>query len=313
MPTANSARLADASGTLKLLAYLAAAVVLMAADHRGGWLHEARRQAAVLAEPVWWLAALPGRAFTSAHDTLNTHGDLREENARLRRDLQIANARLSRMQAVGQENARLRELLNGTRGYRLNVQLASIVDIDLDPYRRRVVLDLGRSAGLEPGQALIDAGGLVGQLIEVGPRRSTALLVTDPDHAVPVQVVRSGLRLVVDGTAAPDRLEARNVPQSGDIQVGDELVTSGIGGRFPAGFPVGTVTGLRHDDSRSFVIAEVRPAARIARSGEVLVVSNLPAEPEVGPPDPRLRVVPDAESPAVAREGEPLSGGEGAR
>lgn len=301
MPPAasNPTRLADASGALKLLAYLAMAVLLMAVDHRGGWLHEARRQAVVLVEPVWWLASLPGRLFESTHTAVTTHGSLREDNARLRRELQISNARLNRMQAVGQENQRLRELLGGTRGYQLNVQLASIVDIDLDPYRRRVVLDLGRNGGLVEGQALIDAGGLVGQLLEVGPRRSTALLVTDPDHAVPVQNVRSGLRLVVDGTAAPDRLEARNVPQSGDIRVGDELVTSGIGGRFPAGFPVGTVTALRHDDSRSFVIAEVRPAARIARSGEVLVVSNLPVDIEAGPPDPRLRI-PPAEDAEVA-------------
>ncbi|MFC3130309.1 rod shape-determining protein MreC [Coralloluteibacterium stylophorae] len=314
MPTAapNPARLSDASGTLRLLAYLALAVLLMAIDHRGGWLGEFRRQSAVLVEPVWWLAALPGRVFTGAHDSLATHGDLRADNARLRQDLQIAVARLHRMQAVAQENQRLRDLLGGTRGYRLDVQLASVLDIDLDPFRRRVVLDLGRDAGLTRGQALIDGGGLVGQLIEVGPTRSTALLVTDPDHAVPVQDVRSGLRMVVVGTERPDVLEARSVPQSGDIRVGDELVTSGIGGGFPAGFPVGTVLSIRMDDSRAFLIAEIRPAARIARSGEVLVVSNSPVAPGVGPPDPRPRAAPegDAATGATAAAGEGDNGHE---
>lgn len=291
MPIAgpNPARLADASGTLKLLAYLALAVLLMAVDHRGSWLDRVRLQASVLAEPVWWLAALPSRLIVGAQHTLATRNSLQRDNARLSRDLQITAARLHRLQAVARENQRLRDLLGGTRGYRLNVQFAGLLDIDLDPSRQRVLLDLGSDAGARVGQALIDAGGLVGQVIEVTPRRATALLVTDPDHAVPVQVVRSGLRLIAYGTGSPDRLQVPNVPQSGDIRVGDELVTSGIGGRFPAGFPVGTVSALQPDDSRAFVIASVRPAARLARGAEVLLVSNAPAPAEAGPPAPLER------------------------
>lgn len=288
MPTAGPApaRLADASGTLKLLAYLALAVLLMAVDHRGSWLGRVRLQASVVVEPVWWLAALPSRLIAGTQEMLATRGTLRRDNARLSRDLKITAARLHRLEAVARENERLRDLLGGTRGYRLNVQFANLVDIDLDPTRQRVLLDLGGNAGVRVGQALIDAGGLVGQVIEVTPRRATALLITDPDHAVPVQVARTGLRLIAYGTGSPDRLRVPNVPQSGDIRIGDALVTSGIGGGFPAGFPVGTVSALQPDDSRAFVIADVQPAARLARGAEVLLVSNAPAPPEAGPPVP---------------------------
>jgi rod shape-determining protein MreC len=121
----------------------------------------------------------------------------------------------------------------------------------------------------------------------VSPGRATALLITDPDAAVPVQAVRSGLRLIAYGTGHSDRLTVPNIPQSGDIKVGDELITSGIGGRFPAGFPVGRVAAVESDPSHAFVAASVTPAARLDRSGGVLLVWNLPDDgAPVGPPTP---------------------------
>jgi rod shape-determining protein MreC len=284
-----------AIGILRLLAYLGAAVVLMVADHRGDWLAEVRRQAGTVVGPLYWLASSPVRLGTATYEQFASRQRLNEENAALREELLLANARLHRVDAVNNENQRLRELLGGTRGYQLDVQLASVLDIDLDPFRHRVVLDQGARAGVSIGQAMIDAGGLAGQVIDVHPRRSIALLVTDPDHAVPVQVVRSGLRLIAYGTGRSDVLELRNIPQSGDIRHGDQLVTSGIGGGFPAGFPVGTISSLRPDATRTFLEAEARPATAAARSGEVLLVSRRQLEPEaivpVGPPhdDPEDR------------------------
>src|SRR5690606_18925291 len=126
----------------------------------------------------------------------------------------------------------------------LDVQLAPILDIDLDPTRQRLVLDAGSRDGVHAGQSVIDAGGLLGQIIAVQPGTATVLLLTDPDHAVPVVVARSGVRLVAYGKGRSDQLELANIPLSSDIRIGDALVTSGLGGRFPAGFPVGTLTAL---------------------------------------------------------------------
>ena len=146
--------------------------------------------------------------------------------------------------------------------------------------------DAGSDNGVSNGQALIDSGGVLGQVVEVGRTRSTALLITDPDHAVPVQVARSGLRTIAYGTGRSDRLVLPNVPQSGDIRRGDLLITSGIGGRFPAGFPVGTVTRLQADKLRLFVTADAKPAAHLEQGSEVLLISNRPAPLDVGPPAP---------------------------
>src|SRR3546814_261583 len=168
----------------------------------------------------------------------------------------------------------------------LGVRLATIVDVDLDPSRQQVVLDLGANDGVAVGQAFIDASGLLGQVTAVAPDHATALLVTDPDHAVPVQVVRSGLRVIAYGTGERDRLEVRDIPQSGDIREGDALITSGIGGNFPAGFAVGEVTGLHQDESQLFTVADLRPAAAVARAHQVLLVWAKPAELDVGPPAP---------------------------
>jgi rod shape-determining protein MreC len=292
-PGSTASRLSEsAGGTLPLLAYLALAITLMVADQRGGFASQARQAFSVLAEPVWWLAASPGRLAEGARRLASSRSDLESENTRLTRELQVSASRLHRLVAVGEENQRLRELLGGTRGYRLSAQLVGILDIDLDPSRQRIVLDAGSNEGVVVGQAMIDAGGVLGQVIEVTPRRAIALLLTDPDHAIPVQVTRSGLRTIAFGTGHTDRLRLPNIPQSADIRVGDRLVTSGIGGRFPAGFPVGVVESLHPDDTRLFVVAEARPAARLDRGLEVLLVSNAVDEtragPDVPPPPPEV-------------------------
>src|SRR6185436_1760578 len=221
-----------------------------------------------------------------ASENLRLSSQLKEDNDRLQKALVFSQSRLHRLRAVADENQRLRQLLGGTRGYRLNVQMVGIVDIDLDPYRQRIVLDAGSDSGVRIGQALIDSGGVLGQVIEVSAHRSTALLLTDIDHAIPVQVARSGLRTIAYGIGRTDRMDLPNIPQSADIQVGDLLVTSGIGGRFPAGFPVGVVTDLHPDNTRLFVVAEAKPAAHLANGSEVLLISNLPAQIDIGPPSP---------------------------
>lgn len=276
----------SALAVLPLVFYLGLAVALMVADRRMDYGRHARERAAVLSEPLWWVASSPLRLFRAAGEELSLRSTLQAENERRKRELDIATARIHRLNAIVEENRRLRDLLGGTRGYALDVRLVGILDVDLDPFRQRIVLDAGSDEGVRIGQALIDSGGVLGQVIEVGPRRSTALLITDPDHAVPVQVARSGLRTIAYGTGHSDRLLLPNVPQSGDIRRGDLLISSGLGGRFPAGFPVGTITALQADKLRLFVTADATPAAHLERGSEVLLVSNRPAPVDVGPPAP---------------------------
>ena len=287
-----AARPGEVASTLRLLGYLALAIALLVFDHRGGWLEQFRTRANLATQPLWWLAGLPGRLGTRMQDDAATHAHLTSENRNLRNELLISNARLARLQTAAVDNARLRALLGVAESRGLDVQLAPILNIDLDPTRQRLVLDAGSGDGVRLGQAVIDAGGLMGQIIETTPAHATVLLLTDPDHAVPVMVARNGVRLIVYGRG--DHLELSDVPLNTDVKEGDLLVTSGLGGRFPAGFPVGTVTGLRTDDSRAFLIGELKPAARLDRGRDVLLLRSAPA---VLP----LPVVPGpAEKPAVA-------------
>lgn len=268
-------RTGEVAGTLRLLAYLALAVALLVLDHRGGWLAQIRAQANVVVQPLWWLAGLPARLGNSVRDDAATRAQLTEENRRLRNALLVGSARQARLQVAAAENERLRGLLGATERSRLDVQLAPILDIDLDPTRQRLVLDAGSRNGVRLGQSVIDAGGLMGQIIEVGPITATVLLLTDPDHAVPVTIARSGVRLIAYGKGRSDQLELANIPLSGDVKVGDAVITSGLGGRFPSGFPVGTVTTLRPDDSRAFLVGTLKPAAQLDRGRDVLLLRRV--------------------------------------
>ncbi|WP_343226733.1 rod shape-determining protein MreC [Luteimonas sp. 8-5] len=264
----------DVAGTLRLLAYLALAIALIVSDHRGGWLAQLRAQATVAMQPLWWLAGLPSRIGEAINDSASTRTRLADENRVLRNALLVSGARVARLQAAAAENTRLRGLLDAAERGGLDVQLAPILDIDLDPTRQRLVLDAGSRDGVVQGQSVIDAGGVVGQIIAVRPSTATVLLLTDPDHAVPVIVARSGVRLVVYGKGRSDRLQLANIPLSSDVQVGDAVITSGLGGRFPAGFPVGTITALHPDDSHAFLVGDVEPAAQLDRGRDVLLLKG---------------------------------------
>lgn len=279
-----ASRSGDAASPLRLLAYLALAITLIVLDDQAGWLARLREQANSLVQPVWALAGLPGKLGGQVRDTAASHGQLVTENRELRNQLLLANARLTRLQTAALDNAQLRELLNVAERSGLDVQLAPILDIDLDPVKQRLVLDAGSREGVHVGQAVIDAGGLMGQVISVTGGTSTVLLLTDPDHAVPVTVARNGVRLIVYGRG--DKLELRDIPLSAGVEVGDEIVTSGLGGRFPAGFPVGTITALRPDDTHAFLVGELKPAAQLDRGRDVLLLRpgaaiRLPAASEL--------------------------------
>ncbi|WP_415252789.1 rod shape-determining protein MreC [Thermomonas sp.] len=293
----HAARHGDVAGVLRLLAFLVAAVALMLLDHRGGWLHALRTRAETAVQPLWWLASVPSRVGGSLREDAVTRAQLARDNERLRNATLVLAARNARLRTAAAENARLRALLGSAERGRLDVQLVSILGIDLDPTRQRLLLDAGSIAGVQTEQVVIDAGGLLGQVISTTPSTATVLLLTDPDHAVPVMVARSGVRLIVYGAGRSDALRLADVPLSADVREGDELLTSGLGGRFPPGFAVGKVGALRPDDSRAFLEAEVTPAAQLDRGSDVLLLRGYippidvqandvptPAAPQATPP-----------------------------
>lgn len=272
-----ASRPGEVASTLRLLAYLALAIALIVLDHRGGWLRQVRDRASLVAQPLWWLAGLPGQLGTRVKDDAVSRSRLMEENRELRNQLLIANARLTRLSTAASDNVQLRALLGAAETRGLDVQLAPILNIDLDPTRQRLVLGVGADDGVRVGQPVIDAGGLVGQIIRVMPDYSTVLLLTDPDHAVPVVVAHNGVRLIAYGRGRNDLLELADIPLNSGVKVGDVVVTSGLGGRFPAGFPVGTIAALRPDESHAFLIGMVRPAARLDRGRDVLLLRSAAA------------------------------------
>lgn len=305
-----ASRSGDTASPLRLLAYLVLAITLIVLDDQANWLLRLREQANVLVQPAWNLAGLPGKLGSQVRDNAASHGQLVADNRELRNQLLIANARLTRLQTAALDNAQLRELLNVAERNGLDVQLAPILDIDLDPVRQRLVLAAGSREGVHVGQAVIDAGGLMGQVISTTGSTATVLLLTDPDHAVPVTVARNGVRLIVYGRG--DTLELRDIPLSAGVEVGDEIVTSGLGGRFPVGFPVGTIAALRPDDSHAFLVGELKPAAQLDRGRDVLLLRpgaaiRLPEGPIVPAPSSTepapTAVAPTAPAPAPVAPG----------
>ena len=279
------------AGTLRLLVYLALAAVLMVLDHRNGWLHRARVAASAVVVPVYKMAALPAEWVHDAGTAFSERRHLIDDNKHLREALLLAQARLNRLDAISNQNERLKQLLDTRHLLGMHAQLARLINVQLGPTSYRMMLDAGSDEGVHVGQAVIDGHGVMGQIVETLPHASIVMLVIDPDHAVPVMIDRTGLRGIVHGGGGARDLILPDLPLSADAKVGDRLVTSGLGGRFPAGFPVGTITRIEHGPSGMFMQAEVKPAAELERSGEVLLLRDLPepvgppaAAPAVGPP-----------------------------
>lgn len=283
----------NSAGTLRLIVYLALALVLMVLDQRNGWLWRVRYSAAMVVEPIYRIAGLPSAGVHALSVAFADRQHLTVQNQRLREDLLLANAKLNRMAAVAEQNVRLKELLETQRSLHLKVQLARVIGVDLGAYRYRLTLNMGARDGVAPGQPVIDAHGVLGQIREVLPTSSMVMLITDPTHALPVVIERSGLRTVAYGSRDGDSLTLPDIPLAADVRVGDHLLTSGIGGRFPAGFPVGEIRAVKPASSGMFLEARAQPAADIDRADDVLLLHDL-AEPH-GPPAPVTRMGPPAD------------------
>jgi rod shape-determining protein MreC len=181
---------------------------------------------------------------------------------------------LQRLATLTEENRRLRALIEGAAGQEFEFQFAELVRVDLDPFSHKVMVDRGSSDGVEIGQAVIDGAGVMGQVEDVHPHFSTIRLISDPNHALPVQINRTGLRTIAFGAGVTGALKLSSVPRQADIREGDLVVTSGLGDRFPGGYPVATVTAIEREGGSTFVAVEATPLAALDRGREVLLIDS---------------------------------------
>lgn len=233
--------------------------------------------------PVQWFVDAPSRMWTQLDQLVANRDDLQLENSRLQSDLLILARKLQRLDSLNIENAYLRELLGARSKVDDRVQLAELIGVNPDTFIHQVVINRGLQDQVFIGQPVLDSGGVMGQVVEVGPYTSRVLMVSDSQHAIPVRVNRSGFRSVLLGKGDLKELELDHVPDTADIQVGDLLVSSGLGQRFPADYPVGEVTEILHDPGRPFARIKARPTARLDKSRHVLLVFQSP-QPAWKPP-----------------------------
>jgi len=222
--------------------------------------------------PFYWLADMPKRASIWSEESLVSRRTLLEQNAGQRIELLILKGKLQKLASMAAENVRLRELLNSSTVLDSSVLVAELISISADPRSHRIVLNKGTRDGVYIGQAVLDSEGLMGQIIDVGPNISRALLISDSSHAIPVQINRNGVRSVATGTGLLHELELRYVAATTDIVVGDLLVSSGLGRRFPVGYPVADITEVTLDPGQPFATVKAMPRAQLNRSRHVLLV-----------------------------------------
>jgi rod shape-determining protein MreC len=275
----------EGSSTLALVIYLALATLVMLADRRGDYLDQFRNTIARASEPLYSLAELPSLVGIALRDGLANRERLQTENEEMAAALRETRLRLAEAELALAEQRRLAGGLALAERERLSALPTRVLDVDPDPFRHRVIIDRGERDGLVEGSALIDAVGVVGQLIELGAGQSVVLLISDPGHGLPVVNARSGERSLLYGTGEKDRLALRSMPLTADFAAGDVLLSSGLGGRFPAGLPVARVTMIERSAGASHARGQAEPLAALGRVRELLAVA--PRTQLEGPPLPR--------------------------
>jgi rod shape-determining protein MreC len=244
----------------------------MVLDHQGNHLPKIRATLAVLVYPIQFVAALPVRASDWVWEVLATEKTLRKRNRQLQAERSAHLARLQKFETLETENTRLRDLLGSAKRVADRAIVAELVEVSLEPFTRKIVVNKGSRDEVYVGQPVIDTYGIVGQITEVGVMTSKSTLITDSGHAIPVVLNRNGLRTVVFGTGAFDRVSVPYLTPSADIQEGDLLVSSGMGGNFPPGYPVAQITEIVRDANEAFLKISAKPMARLNYGKEVLLI-----------------------------------------
>ncbi|WP_394359082.1 rod shape-determining protein MreC [Metapseudomonas boanensis] len=265
---------------MRLLVFAVLSAALMVVDARFETLKPLRSQMGLVLTPFYWLADLPIRAWDGVSDQFSSRTALVAENEKLKAEALLMQRRLQKLATLTEQNVRLRELLNSSALVDEKVLVGELIGVDPNPFTHRILIDKGEKDGVFLGQPVLDARGLMGQVVEVMPYTARVLLLTDTTHSIPVQVNRNGLRAIASGTGNPERLELRHVADTADIKEGDLLVSSGLGQRFPAGYPVATVKEVIHDSGQPFAIVRAVPTAALNRSRYMLLVFSDTRSPE---------------------------------
>lgn len=256
----------------RLFLVILISAALIAADARFDKLTPVRSTLETGLAPVYWLGNAPYRFSDWFAGLFVSRDDLQSENEELKARMLILERRALKYAALASENNELRRLLNSSEVLDDRVIVGQIVGVSPDPFSHEVIINKGQSDGVTTGQAVLDAEGLMGQIVQTSQFTSRVLLVSDSSHAVPVEVVRNGLRSVLLGNGEADELDLVHVPDTADIREGDTLVSSGLGGRFPRGYPVAEVSRITKEPGEPFVTIRAVPKARLNQSRMVLVV-----------------------------------------
>jgi len=283
---------------LRLAGWVMLSIALMTVDHRYHYLNVLHDVLSTAAYPVHYLVRLPTATKSWLTENLAGRGALLEENARLRekqlflnaqlQKLTVLNAQLQKLTVLEAENRRLRSLLESAVNTPEHVLIAEMLVVDFDLYRHRILLNRGRQHGVYVGEPVLDQYGIVGQIVQADPFTSTAIFITDVNHALPIEIARTGVRTLALGTGDFQELKLPHIPNNGDVKVGDVLImkvgdvliTSGLGGRFPHGYPVGTVTKVEFDPGSPFANITAKPFAQLDRIREVMLLENEPSRVE---------------------------------
>lgn len=250
-------------------------LALMVVDHRYHHLETVRSALSVATYPLHFIADLPVSATNWVTEVFATRNHLESENQRLHKENLHFRARQQKFAALEEENMRLRNLLESSFKVGERILIAELIAVDLDPYRQQVLINKGNTSGAYKGQPVLDADAVMGQVVHVNRYNSTVLMITDASHALPVQVNRNGLRTIAMGTGRINELELPHLPNNADIEVGDLLVTSGLGGRFPPGYPVAEVVSVEREPQQPFAVIKAQPSAHLDRTREALLVWTL--------------------------------------
>jgi rod shape-determining protein MreC len=291
---------------LRLIVLGAMAAGLMVADHRQHHLSAIRDGIASLAYPIQWAVSAPVKAWDSMRESFATKTRVEAENVKLAADNLVLRLKLLRFESLEQENRRLRAVREASPRAVQRSLVAEIVRVDLDPFRQRVLVNKGTREGVFRGQAAIDAAGIFGQVTRAGPFSAELILISDPESAIPVQVNRTGARSIALGTGRSGLLSLPYLPQNADVIVGDLLVSSGLGGVYPPGYPVGKVTAVTRDPGQPLLAIEAAPLAGLDRDPEILLVwfDRDVIEPEPAP-EPEREAPAKSPPPAAAPREQP--------
>lgn len=265
---------------IRLVVLMLASILLMVLDHRENYLDTVRRTLSAIIYPVQIVVDAPFQLWSWFRDSTADRNELQLTISRLQAQQLLTDARLQRLTALEAENARLRSLLEARTQVSDEIRVAEIMAVDANPYRHSIVIDVGERDKVYEGQAIVDADGVVGQVIKTGLTTSQAILISDPGHSLPVEVNRNGLRTIANGTGELDRLDLPFLPNNADIREGDLLVTSGLGGAFPTGYPVAVVTTVNRIPQEPFADVSARPSASLDRVREVMLIWHGGDNPE---------------------------------